>query len=250
MNGNYIISELSQYGLIGVNGPDAKSFLQGQLTCHMDEVTPKEYLLGAYCNIKGRVQAIFRIFTINGTYYLRLPLDILNNVMSELKKYAMFSQVQITDATNKFKIIGFCGEQLPYELLNADNVFEIPGPRTRYEIYVSPDKTLPMTEDPEIWDLLDIQAGIPNVYAATQNEFLPHHLNLHTLGAIHFKKGCYLGQEIIARMHYKGTIKKTLKHVIEDTPFQPGDPHPAGQIVSTSKSLNGYELLVLSEVIN
>lgn len=198
------------HGCILIAGPEAESFLQGQLTCDVKNCPT----LGGYCNTQGRLISLFYLFKNpepNDGYILECPLDILDTTLATLKKYAMFSKVTFQNISDKSQ------SQTPVEV--------------------------------DDWQTLDILAKIPQLTSKTQGLFLPHHLNLPELGAVSFKKGCYLGQEIIARMHYRSKIKKHLA-ILEveptDYPLEPGSPlyslsihtsEPVGHIVTIANNL-------------
>jgi folate-binding protein YgfZ len=160
-------------GLLKISGIDAKKFLQGQLTCDVEAISEKTHSLGAHCNPQGRVISLFRLHQHQGAYYLLMSRDLVPITLNALKKYAVFFKVELTDATDKLA-----------ELSKTINL----------ETY------------------RDILHGIPAIYPETSGKFLPHDLNLHESNTIDFHKGCYTGQEIIARMHYKATRKNHLYH--------------------------------------
>jgi folate-binding protein YgfZ len=163
----------SGYGLLQVSGPDAKKFLQGQLTCNLDEVDSSHSRLGAHCNPQGRVLFLFRLFYLENAYYFVLPHTMVTEALGYLRKYAVFFKVKLHDAS-------------------ADNTAEV--------------KAIAATE----WAYFDVRHSRPQIYPATSGKFLPHDLNLHKLGGISWEKGCYTGQEIIARMQYRGKPKTQL----------------------------------------
>lgn len=156
---------MNPYSVLKISGPDVANFLQGQLTCDVQQVTAKSSL-AAHCNPQGRVIGLFKIFFRSDSYFLMMPADMLSIASSVLKKYAVFFKVELQESNEQ-------------DLLMMDHCTEL-------------------------------QQGIPQVYAATSEKFLPHELNLPELSAINFNKGCYTGQEIIARIHYRGKLKKHL----------------------------------------
>ncbi len=273
---------LSSTGIIAVKGVDAKTFLQGQLTVNLDKVTLNQSQLGAHCNLKGRMQALFRIINVQKNeqepaYLLLLPKALLADALKNLKKYAIFSKVTLTEVQD-FSVFGIIDEQaaaflgidpLPTggSLISKTDwiLYRSPGNVLRYIAIVptakvadfqqSMQKTLKLLTE-EVWELLEIEAGIPAVYPATIDALLPHHVNLTELAGISFDKGCYLGQEIIARMHYKGKIKRhmylaQLAETVEAP--SPGDhivivdaPNEApGIVVRAAKNDKGFVLLVV-----
>jgi len=217
------------YGLISVEGNDVQKFLQGQLTCDMRDITPEKPGMGAYCNLKGRIRALFRIFIRDNTYYLLLPKNVLPNTISHLKKYALFSKITVKDASTTFQCLGICHYSSSANRSNLTSLLENPNctvltVSSEQDIVIFPaEHPLPIHVsnintvqwvDFEVWKLLDIRNGIPQVWLETVEQFLPHDLNLPQLGAVSFTKGCYCGQEIIARMEYRGKLKRHLQHII------------------------------------
>ncbi|MDR3492817.1 MAG: folate-binding protein [Gammaproteobacteria bacterium] len=202
----------NQFGLLCIEGADAAKFLQGQLTCNMDEVTLTQSCLGAHCNPQGRIISLFDIFFHDNKYYLLIPFSMIPIAMKGLKKYAVFFKTTLTDASD-------------------DNYLN--------EIII-PHKN-------------KIEAGIPTIYPETSEKFLPHEINLQYLNGISFNKGCYTGQEIIARMHYRGHLKKHMYqfHVNTLTTPIPGSDiynsnEACGIIVdSYQENENDFQLLII-----
>ncbi|MDB6095784.1 MAG: folate-binding protein YgfZ [Francisellaceae bacterium] len=232
------IISLDKYGLIAVKGNNALSFLQGQLSSDINQISLDNHGLSAYCNQKGRIRSIFRIFKETETsYFLRLPKEILEVNLNILNKYGQFSMINIQDQTANFSIIGLMGENalallqkvfinldVSKKLIRIKNllILNIPGKITRYEIYGSPSdidnlKTqlsqlaVISLQDFQIWQKIDLESKIPEIETNTFEKLLPHYINLIDLKAVSFNKGCFSGQEIIARMHYRTTIKKHLQ---------------------------------------
>ena len=234
-----IVCDLSKTkGIIEVNGKDANSFLQGQLTCDIQKITNLTPGLGAFCNLKGRIRALFCIFKCKENYYLQLPLELLPYAMRELNKYARFSKVTLENVSDRWQSYGISipeASYLPDNFLSSHSfsIFHKGKNRIdngeRYEFIVlqpanGEDLALESKEvkEPEYWQLLDILAGIPEVWPETKEQLLPHSLNLPALNAVSFNKGCYCGQEIIARMEHRATLKRHLyRATLEDTAIAP-----------------------------
>jgi folate-binding protein YgfZ len=180
--------------LIHCTGIDSLKFLQGQLTCDINIVSDDTLQLGAHCNIKGRVESLFEIFKQADDYYLLIPTSIAEHALALLKKYAVFSKVTLN-------IVEITGLQLPTELPeNFDN-----------------------------WRMQQINRGIPTLFPETLGKFLPHDINLPQLNAVSFNKGCYLGQEIVARMEHLGKPKR---HMLAKIIFgKPGEQLDNGDII-------------------
>lgn len=266
---NNYLTDLSFLGLLQISGYDAIKFLQGQLTCDLAEITPTESRLGAHCNPQGRVISLFRLFFYKENYYLQMPHSLLPIAIAALKKYAIFFKVALQDVSDQWVRIGYRGNDLikgfpvpnhPDELIQFDDciVIHLNG---RYEILGPFEKISPLWKtlathaqlSKKEWQRSDIQLGIPQIYPETSEKFLPHELNLPKLNAVSFKKGCFTGQEIIARMQYRGKLKKTLYSITLDAEVIPKRGHdimlPNGNestIVDFCKvSDNRYEMLLI-----
>jgi folate-binding protein YgfZ len=219
-------------GLICVgSGPKAKSFLQGQLTSDIRSVNEQQAALAAHCDAKGRMQSLSIIFMRESAYYLLTTLLTLQQTQVALQKYAIFSKLSLT-VISSAEIYGFFGKALEnclypersYEVTHHEHftLIKIPGSTAtqinRYYCIDFSNKKIFQGVDPEtLWHQADIIDGIPQLYPNTIGEFLPHYLNLPKLGAVSFNKGCYTGQEIIARMEHRGEIKQHLRKVFIDT---------------------------------
>jgi folate-binding protein YgfZ len=265
--------DLIDLGLIRTSGKDAKQFLQGQLTCDLEEISAEQSRLGAHCDIKGRVIASFRLFFYQNNYYFLLPLNMLSLLLASLQKYAVFSKVTLTDVSKDWQKIGLYGPFLK-DLLNDQKLYiakenevtefnnklslSIPGPTPRIILLVptsEPIGFIDALEQQNIdhWHLLDIMAGITTIYPETSSQFTPHQLNFPQIHGVSFKKGCYIGQEIIARTHYLGKSKSRLYRVSfqDDKPPLPGTPLfdsnqkiEKGTLIICAKQGNCYQALI------
>jgi folate-binding protein YgfZ len=278
-----VSADLSHLGVIAVRGEDAATFLQGQLTCDLRLATEDRSSLGAYLSPKGRVLALLRIHKRAEAYYLTLPGSSLHPVLNRLRMFVLRSKVLIEDASEAWVRVGLSGPDaersaasrfgaFPREvgaaiLKDGISILRIPGPHPRVVLLgqdVDSMKRLwadlreiatPVGRD--AWELLDILAGIPEVYPATVEAFVPQMLNLQALGAISFTKGCYTGQEIVARTQYLGKLKRRMyrAHVDVETAPRPGQPlhvpgpedqQSVGQVVASQAAPEGgYELLAV-----
>jgi tRNA-modifying protein YgfZ len=215
-----MLSNTSSDGLVKVSGPDAKKLLQGQLTCDVNALQPNESTLSALCNREGRVISLFRLFLYQDAYYLFMAKSMVPLTLSALKKYAVFYKTTLADAS----------DELPHIL-----------------------QAIPLEK------YADIHKGLPAIYPETSGKFLPHDINLPELNVISFDKGCYTGQEIIARMHYKAKRKKrlALATITTSQPLLPGmdvltrkaqEKVPAGVIVDVEEiTKNHYNVLLIIE---
>lgn len=275
-------ASLTDTGLLAVSGQDAAKFLQGQATCDLLRLPDNRSTLGAFCTAKGRVLATFRAFRHEGTLYLLLPLELLETVRKRLSLYVLRSDAKVGDVTERYARFGASGADLPEKLGLpglADNEFaareglivlRVPsaGPPRFLILAEAPraSECLQTLEaagcaptDETAWRLADIRAGIPTVQAATAEEFLPQMLNLDLTGGIAFDKGCYTGQEIVARTHYQGHLKRRLfRYAATEGPLPlPGDAlraeaeegQGAGQTVAAAPTPEGgFELLAVANL--
>ena len=270
------INDLSHYGLLAIQGKDAKKFLQGQLTCHMDKIDKTQGSLAAYCNRKGRMEACLRIFLWHDTYYLRLPKVLLADIQQELQKFVLFSKVTIEDVSEQWGAFGVCGQgsascldkyfnthpTSPNQIITANGcIIYCLIPNALYQVYVPLEVTqkqwLDLCQDAKpvgwpVWDCLEIQHYIPEIYPDTRGLLLPHPLRLPEQQGVSFDKGCYRGQEIIARMEYRGKLKKitqimtcqSSEKLVPGMPCYNTENNPIGIIVRSAPiDENNYLLL-------
>lgn len=232
---NNILCDLSHLGLLEISGADAVTFLQGQVTNDVSLLNGSNAHYSAYCNPKGRMLALFLAFAHYDHLHLQFNRELLEPTMRRLKMYVMRSKVEIKDVSDSIIKFGLNGPQaasmlasvfskiptVDYELVSLENgaILKLPSYNddARYEIFSDTvnapiiwdalKNNCKVVEKPH-WDWLEIQAGIPDIELKTQEQFIPQMLNLDILNAINFKKGCYTGQEIVARTHYLGSVKR------------------------------------------
>lgn len=255
----------TEEALLRIEGPDAEKFLQGQLTCDVRTVDATRTSLFAYCTVQGKVLVIGRLFFLANCYYLAIPHSLLTVTQTALAKYARFSKVTLADASHELMSVGSWQaeptENLPLEIDSA-NFSEgllytrLPSESYRYSIYGPPTafSTLSLADAAE-WRLQNIEAGIPTLYPETSEQFTAHMLNLPALNAVSFEKGCYLGQEIIARTEHRGTTKRVLQQrtITSTIPLVPGhnlaDPADANKTIvvdAVATAPDTYRALVVT----
>ncbi|MGR8998873.1 MAG: CAF17-like 4Fe-4S cluster assembly/insertion protein YgfZ [Gammaproteobacteria bacterium] len=217
------IYPVAHLAVLTVSGKDAAKLLQGQITCNINDITETESSLGAICNPKGRAIATFLLIKANNAFLMVLPEELLEAVKKRLQMYILRSDVTLTDSSNELCLIGLC-----FPAMQAEPLFGTIQQETitvnlsnRYLVIAEVDKAIALwservnhqgfqPENSEQWRYLDIISGIPWLTTETSEEFIPQMLNLDKLGGISFNKGCYTGQEIIARTHYLGKAKRAL----------------------------------------
>jgi tRNA-modifying protein YgfZ len=250
---------LAHIGCLQITGPDVVRFLQGQLTCHVEALNPHESCFSAYCTPQGRIISLFHLYKAENICSLFMPRALVGPTLQALKKFAVFFKVALKDASDEYTIIG-CFEEAPHQPRDDDRgIMQIPISKTRCLRIYKRDTQLETAMTSSIWQLANIEEGLPTIYPETLAHFLPHDLNLDLLGALHFDKGCYTGQEIIARMQYRGKIKNRLHTAcIHNHSPKPGESVMAllgketrsiGEIVDAAPSIHPiYKLLlVISE---
>lgn len=232
-----VIADLSgDQGLIAVAGQDARTFLQGQLSTNVLALTQSLSQFSSWSNAKGRVVTTLRVFERDKRLLLSLPQALAAMVLKRLSLYVLRTQVKLSDASGTLCQFGLAGDQAAQLLaacgLSAPTetnvitenqhlqLIRLHGAVPRYAVLGEPSQlqqlwvslvdhgSRPVGND--VWVLLRILAGEPCIHPETTGHFVAQMLGLEELGAVHFNKGCYLGQEVIARAHYRGAVKRHL----------------------------------------
>ena len=239
------LCHLSSQGLIKISGEDAESFLQNQLSNDVTHLSDTSHQLSAWCSPKGRILASFRVFKQNNTYYLSLSLDLVDFVIKRLRMYIMMSKVTVEDVSNEFAHFGFSGENnqiatitgktnsfADQEVISLENITILyhSGSTPRFEIFANlsngADSAQSLWEDlskhatvtnENHWNYLNILSGIPFITQKSSEAWIPQMVNFTLIGGVDFKKGCYPGQEVVARLNYLGKTKRRMYHVAIDT---------------------------------
>ncbi|MFN2308821.1 MAG: folate-binding protein YgfZ [Gammaproteobacteria bacterium] len=279
-----VFADLSHCGLLAVRGQDAEAFLQGQLTNDVVHLDAAHSQLNGYCSPKGRLLATFRVWRDADGFLLSLPREMVEPLTQRLQMFIMRSAVtleNIGDCTGHIGVsgpqagdeLGGCVARLPSEVdgvLHSEglSVLRIAGVQPRYEIY-GPQAALMKLWDvlnvraapvgAPAWGLMDIMAGLPVILPATADAFVPQMVNYQAIGGVSFKKGCYPGQEVVARMQYLGKLKRQmyLARVNTEVAPQPGDEvfspedplQNAGKIVTAQPHPDGgYAVLAVVQI--
>ncbi len=280
---NTIMTDLSHQGLIGFSGEDAQTFLQSQLTCDVNEVNTHKAQYGSYCTAKGRILTNFLLWQKEEDFLISLPASLCAAISKRLSMFVLRAKVKVTDCSNRWIRIGIAGKQAaglikeiletkpsgqPLDIMHKTQTSIICHAPNRFELIIPIANAAKLWEQlskqakpvgKDCWDLLNIQAGIPVILPDTQEQFLPQMVNLDILGGVSFKKGCYPGQEIVARTQYLGKLKRrmVLAHVASTTPVTPGDDlfstetaeQSCGKVVNAAPSLDGgYEVLAVIQL--
>lgn len=250
-----MLYKLSELGLLQVSGPGAKKLLQGQLTCNLDEITANSHRLSALCNPQGRVISLFYIVEYQHSYLLLMPHNLLTITINTLKKYAIFYRTELQDVSDKFFIFGHCNQEIRHDSditsYSFDNdAIEI-NINDSFSRKIIINKQIIQNEtigDHDQWNYFNIISKIPTIYAETSGKFLPHEINLQHLNAISFDKGCYTGQEIISRMHYRGKLKNQLQVARYQIQSLNEIPAPGQAIYAMQDQTSAYECGLVVDV--
>lgn len=276
------IMDLSQFGLIGIHGDDACDFMQNLFCNDVRDVTEEKSQLNAFCSAKGRIIANFLLFMRGDSYYLQLPDQQMEMMLKKLQMYKLRSKVEVIDASNSFVRIGCSGPTIEQELspifphlpqevgdvvqLNKLTLIRVAGIHPRFELIGGFDEVKSAWQRLDVqaaqvgsyqWQLHDILSGLPNIYPQTSEAFVPQTANLHLINSLSFSKGCYPGQEVVARSQYLGKLKRSMYrlHLDASEGAQAGDEivngsgEVAGKVVDCQPSADqGFELLAVLRI--
>jgi folate-binding protein YgfZ len=274
-----VFAALPELGVLAVRGPDAAQFLNAQLTVDVTLVTADRWQLGAYCSIKGRVLALFEMWRADDGFCLLLPSELVESTRSRLARFVLRSKVQLDGVTDHWRAFGLTGSGIeealrlgglacPQEswtsrtLPDGGRLVRVPAsgragsrlmllaPAEAEQSYLQKLAAV-STVDPGVWGWSKVDAGLPEVFAVTQERFLPQMLNLDVLGGVHFGKGCYPGQEVVARSQYLGKLRRRMMrgHADQAAPgddiFERGaESNAVGTVVTAAASPDGgFDLL-------
>ncbi|MEP0202116.1 MAG: hypothetical protein ABJD70_07840 [Halioglobus sp.] len=228
------LTNLTNEGLIHFEGPETVTFLQGQVSCDVRNVSLSNALTGAYCTPKGRVIADFLLGQVGTNHWLmRLRSDIAEHTANVLSKYIVFSKSELDSQRTDWITMGCWGAEaattlkehfgdIPNELhasiaTNGALIIQRDNNAQRFELWLEREHCCAQIDalsanclhgSLERWTGMDIESGLTRVSAATTETMTPQALNYDLTGQVDFRKGCYTGQEVVARLHYKGESKR------------------------------------------
>jgi len=277
-----IVADLSHNAVIAVSGDDAGAFLHAQLTNDVEALEPDNAQWTGWCSPKGRLLASFLLVRRADRYLILLPAEIAAAIQKRLSMFVLRSKVKLEDASVGLARFGVAGPkagqvvaqhfgQAPppmRAIADKDGAFAVGLGGDRFVILAPPEGATALREKlaqaatpagTEAWDWTSIRAGIPTVVAATQEAFVPQMANFDLIGAVSFRKGCYPGQEIVARTQYRGGLKRrmALVHLAGDASPAPGESvyseafgdQAAGTIANAAPSPDGgYDALVVAQI--
>ena len=264
-----------------VSGAGAATFLQGQLTCNINDLLENKASPAAFCNAKGRVISTLLIIKKADTFLIVLPRTLLDKVIKKLSMYILRADVQMTHKSDELCLLGInCsssdlhGMEMPKEpyavSITEPRSIRLPGTLSRYLLVSSTDKAINFWKqalnlenlqpsDSKEWIYQDLSSGLPWFNEAQSEQYIPQMLNIDKLGGISFNKGCYTGQEIVARTHYLGKAKREMflaecsqTAIIEDDTAIINSVHneQAGKILSFQNYKQKCRLLLVMQSVD
>lgn len=277
-----VLCDLSQFGTIKVSGEEAKGFLHNLFSSDVNALTPQHALPSSFNTAKGRTLATFLIWLESADFLLQLPQELIAAIQKKLSMYVLRSKVKIENASDSTVCLGLSGAnaaallqqhfpalpQNPLDIVHHDDTSLIRLGADRFQLDTTPQHAPALWQKLSVearpvgspcWDWLNIRAGFPVILPQTQEEFVPQMANLDLIGAVNFKKGCYPGQEIVARMQYLGKNKRRmyLAHVEAGVAPQAGaelfsaemEGQSCGMVVNAQAAPNGgYDLLAVIQI--
>lgn len=271
-------TQLHHESLLHIRGPDTLTFLQGQTTCDTRELEGARALPGVYCTPKGRVVCDFLLSELGEDHLaLRMRQDVVENAAATFGKYIVFSKAELDTDNTQWQMLGVWGIDVRSKLQSlcdavpdqqycasrGDNyvLIQIDEKGQQFECYLQAESatdlyselTSRLTEADETeWQSLQIEQGIGRIEAATIEEFIPQVINYDLTGHISFNKGCYTGQEVVARLHYRGKSKRRMHLAALPQQAAAGDPifsdseHSIGNVVNCAASEGGFNALIVA----
>jgi folate-binding protein YgfZ len=277
-----VLCDLSQFGVLKVSGDDAATFLHSLFSSDVKALTPGRAQYSSFNTAKGRALATFLIWRTGTDYFLHLPHSLVAPLQKKLSMYVLRAKVKIENTSDDIVCLGLSGvnaatlvqkhfpafPQNPLDAVPHDGGTLIRLDAARFQLCAAPQQAIALWQTlasdvrpagSPCWDWLDIRGGIPFILPRTQEEFVPQMVNLDLTGHVNFKKGCYPGQEIVARMHYLGKPKRRmyLAHVDSSAAPQAGDElfsmelegQACGMVVNSAPAPGGgYDLLAVVQI--
>ena len=257
------VARLSGLGVIRVTGEDATRFLQAQLTQDFALLGPSEVRLCAFCSAKGRMQASFiGLKRAEQEVLLLCSQDLLPTTLKRLSMFVLRSKVKLEDATGSFNVFGLAGSLLvpsglsgaaPWSKIDTDGASIVklyPADQVQRALWLAPADAAPPAGPamaPELWAWSEVRSGVVTLTLPIVEAFVPQMLNFESVGGVNFKKGCYPGQEVVARSQFRGTLKRRAYLIHCEQPMQVGQElfeatdqeQSCGLVAQTAAAPNG-----------
>ncbi len=263
---------LADWGVIRASGEDARSFLHGQLTQDVTHLAPGQARLAGYCSPKGRLLASFVVWSRGpAEVLLACSADLLPATLRRLSMFVLRAKCKLSDASADVPLSGLAGAAAvaalgagapakPWAHVQRDgaDLIRLPDAAgTARFLWAGPGAPALPALTPDHWRWLEVQSAVPRIVAATAEQFVPQMVNLELVGGVNFQKGCYPGQEIVARSQYRGTLKRRAFLFDSDAAAAPGqeifsatDPEqPAGLVAAAARGPDGrYAVLAETKI--
>lgn len=239
------VAKLDEYGLLHAAGDDARAFLHAQLTNDIEHLAPGQARFAGWCSAKGRLLATVLVVPYSGGFLLQLSRDLVPAVAKRLSMFVLRAKVKIADATGLWAQFGVwapdAGE--PMAVTEQDGLITV-GIKPGRQLVLAAESSagrFSANVPAQDWALAEIRAGRARIALATQDQFVPQMVNLELADGVDFRKGCYPGQEIVARAQYRGAVKRRMVRLRGDT-LQPGQDlysddqpgQPSGTVVNAA----------------
>jgi folate-binding protein YgfZ len=245
-------ARLSRYGLLSVTGSDARAFLHAQLTNDIEHLEADHWALAGWCSAKGRLLASFLVIPSADGFLLQLARDLAAPIAKRLSMFVFRSKVKIADYSDSWTQLGLWDADVQQRVVAWEGNIVTARVDERRFLRLGPSAELneAPTADESQWTLQEIRAGRPLITGATQDQFLPQMVNFEKIGGVSFQKGCYPGQEIVARAQYRGEVKRrvVLARAPAGVALAPGQEFNGGTVVDVAPTPDGSELLAVMPV--
>ena len=224
-----MVIHLKNRALLKLTGSDSEAFLQAQLSNDISKLDNSSVQLNAYCQHQGKILALFWVMRSGDDFLLSFPLDLLDSIKARLQMFVLMSDVTITDVTEQYLQIGVIGKsQKDSFTLNENLSLVLADPKNLSNFDLTSQ---------DYWDKACIESFLPEINSTTTETFVPQILNLDINEiAVNFSKGCFPGQEVVARLHYLGKVKRRLFAFKSDSPLSIGDTLHCAQSKSAKAS--------------
>ena len=245
-------ARLTRYGLLSVTGADARAFLHAQLTNDIEHMTSDRAVIAGWCSAKGRLLATFLVIPAADGFLLQVARDLAAPVAKRLSMFILRAKAKLSDVSESWEQFGVWDADLGTQGVAWSGEVATVRVDDRRFLQLAPAgeiKETPNAGEAE-WSLQEIRAGRPFITAATQDQFVPQMVNLEAVGGVDFKKGCYPGQEIVARAQYRGQVKRRMAHATAPAgvALQPGAEFNGGIVVDVAATQEGSELLAVMPI--
>jgi folate-binding protein YgfZ len=255
-------SRLDDLAVLRVSGEDARSFLHGQLTADVRRLRPGHGRYAAWCSPKGRVLFLLSLLDAGDAFLLVLPASEAAACAKRLRMFVLRARVTVEELSDSWRVLGVAsptaaalrplagiapgatvavGDGLGWRLPSAGELSHVLGPRAAVDALWAACAADPAV-DLGAWESREIEAGLPRIAGPLAERFLPQELGLEALDGLHFDKGCYPGQEVVARLKYRGQLKVGLRRATSEYEVAPGDrlyragaPAAAGEVLRVAQ---------------